>query len=127
MANPTKLTVTSLALDGSVARPTEDVIDTNGTVPIAAADLAGRTGDLILEVVEQNVATLTVKVLAGDNPPSVRSSLGDLSVTIAKNAAKIIGPFESARFMQDDGTVQVSFSEATAASAKVRTYLLPRA
>jgi len=126
MANPAKLTVTKLALDGSVAQPVADTIDTAGTVPIVPADYGGDMGNLMIEVVEQNVDALTVTVLAGDNPPAVRSGLGNLVVAVAKNTGKVIGPLESARFIQDDGKLNVAFAATTTVSAKVRTYLLPK-
>lgn len=127
MANPEALTVTDLTANGSVAQPTADTIDTNGTVPIAAADILGATDRLVLEVTESNVRALTVKVLQGDNPPAVRTGVGDLEVAIAQNACKVIGPLEGARFLQSDGTVDVTFTgTGGAASAGVRAYLLPK-
>ena len=127
MANPAKLTVTDLTLDAATARPAVNTIDTNGTVPIAAADLAGASGRLVIEVVEPDTRALTVTVLAGDNPPAVRSGVGNLSVAIAKNSGKMIGPLEAARFMQDDGTIQLTFTgTGGAAAAQVRTYLIPK-
>jgi len=129
MANPAKLTVTDLTLDAATAQPAVDTIDTNGTVPIDADDIDGAAaGRLVIEVVEPNTRALTVKVLAGDNPPAVCSGVGDLEVAVAQNSGKIIGPLESARFMQNDGTIQLTFTgTGGAAAAQVRTYLLPKA
>ncbi|MGI6376436.1 MAG: hypothetical protein GX601_06745 [Anaerolineales bacterium] len=128
MANPEKLKVTSLLMNDSMAQPTADTIDTNGAVPIAAADLAGRGNDLMIEVVEPDVRATTVTVLAGDNPPAVRRGLGDLTIEIDKGAAVVIGPLETARFIRDDGTLQLAFiGSGGAASAQVRVYLLPKA
>ena len=127
MANPEALTVTDLVANSSLARPAADAIDTNGTVPIAAADLKGAAERLVIEVTEDNTRALTVTIAAGDNPPSVRQGKGALTVAIAQNACKLIGPLEPARFLQDDGTINVTFTgTGGAADASVRTYLLPK-
>ena len=128
MANPAKLTVTPLTVNGNALRGAGDAIDTSGTVPVAAADYGGAMGRLLIEVTEDNVRALTVTVLHGDNPPAVREVLGDLAVAVAQNTTRVIGPLESARFMQDDGTIQVTFTgTGGAATCHVRTYLLPKA
>lgn len=127
MANPDALTVTDLVANSSLARPAADAIDTNGAVPIAAADIKGATERLVIEVTENNVRALTVTIAAGDNPPAVRQGKGALAVSIAQNACKLIGPLEPARFLQDDGTISVTFTgTGGAAAASVRTYLLPK-
>lgn len=130
MANPSSLTITDLTRDAAVSLPTAQAIDTNGTVPIAAG---GNTGRLLIEVVNTDDAALTVLVKAGDNPPALRSGLGDLSVALAATgggatASRLIGPFEAARFCQDDGSINVTFTAATGApAASVRVYRLPKA
>lgn len=128
MANPAKLTVTALSVNGSALRGAGDAIDTTGTVPIAAADLGGAMGRLLLEVTEDNVRALTVTIMHGDNPPAVREGLGDLNIAVAKNTTRVIGPLEAARFIQDDGSVNVTFTgTGGAAACHVRAYLLPKA
>lgn len=128
MANPANLTVNALTINANVLRGAGDAIDTNGTVPIRAADLGGGAGRLLIEVTEDNVRALTVTVLHGDNPPAVRQSLGTLTVSIAQNTARVIGPLEAARFMQNDGTINVGFTgTGGAATCHVRAYLLPKA
>jgi hypothetical protein len=129
MANPASLTINDLAANSAISLPTAQAIDTNGTVPI---DAKGQTDLLIIEVVNTDDAALTVAVKAGDNPPAQRAGLGDLSVALAASgggatASRMIGPFESARFAQDDGKVNVTFTAATGApAASVRVYRLPR-
>lgn len=128
MANPAKLAITALTANASVLRGAGDAIDTNGMVPIVAADLGGASERLVIEVTEDNVRDVTVSVGAGDNPPAVRQGLGALEVVIAKNTTRLIGPLESSRFMQSDGRIEVTFTgTGGAASCHVRTYLLPRA
>jgi hypothetical protein len=127
MANPANLTVNDLVVNADVLQGAGDAIDTNGTVPILAADLGGATGRLIFSVTEDNVRALTVTVLHGDNPPAVQQGLGTLTVAVAQNTTKLIGPLDSSRFMQNDGTVQVTFTgTGGAATCHVRAYLLPK-
>ncbi len=52
-----------------------------------------------------------LSVMAGDNPPAFRSGIGNLTVsgwTDAQNEVRIIGPLESARFINNTGYLQVS-------------------
>lgn len=128
MANPASLTINDLTVNSSITQPTAQTIDTTGMVPIAAGGLTDR---LILEVVNAAVAGLTVDVEAGDDPPAFRAGAGKLSVSLAASGSagdkKIIGPFESARFAQDDGKVHVTFTPASGSpNATVRVYRLPR-
>lgn len=128
MANPAYLAVTELAANSATARPAGNVIDTNGVVPLRAADLKGRADRLIIEVTNGALRAVDVELLAGDDPPAVRAGLGDYSnLAIATNAVWLIGPFESARFTQSDGTISVKFTGAAgAADCTVRVYLLPK-
>ena len=128
MANPANLTVTDLTVNDDVLRGAGDAIDTNGTVPILAADLGGAANRLLIEVTEDNARALTVTIESGQNPPAVRSGIGDISVAVAKNTTRLIGPLEASRVMQNDGTIDVTFTgTGGAATCHVRTYLLPKA
>lgn len=127
MANPATLTINELTADAAITQPAGDSIDTNGTVPIA---LGSKMGRVIIEVINTDDAALTFKVLAGDQPPAFRAGIGDLSVALAATGSptdkRIVGPFDSSRFAQDDGKLNVSFTAATGApAATVRVYRLP--
>lgn len=130
MANTASITVTALTPDAAgVAQPTADVLDTGTAAVTLAAAVGGLSELVILEV--KNAAgaanNLTVSVLAGDNPPAQRAGLGSLDTVIAQNAVKIIGPFESARFIQDDGKLNVTFTPASGTiGAEIRCYKIPR-
>lgn len=128
MPNPLSIAIADLTANAAANQPAAQAIDTDGIVPIAAG---GRTDRLILEIVNVAAVALTVKVKAGDNPPAHRAGVGDLSVAMAATGTatdkRIIGPFESGRFIQDDGTVSVSFTAASATpNATVRCYRLPK-
>lgn len=129
MANPIALTVAPLGYNAAVTQPATNAIDTNGVVPVPAE---GQLERLVLEVINTDDAALTVTIKAGDEGAGAgRASLGDLAVSLAASGTatdkRIIGPFESARFVQAGGKMNVAFLAATGApAATVRAYLLPK-
>lgn len=127
MANPAAITVTELSANSSVTQPSTQAIDSNGTVPIVNAAPMDRLTLEVINLTSGNALTVTVK--AGANPPS-HGAL-DLAVTLAAAGSagdkKIIGPFESGRFLQADGSVNVQFAFAGGTpSATVRAYRGPK-
>ncbi len=126
MANPTTLTLTDIPESGAVSQPAGDTIDTEGTVPL---DCGGATERVVLEVINNDDAALTVKIKAGVHE---RAGIGDLSVSLAASgggatAKRLIGGLESARFAQKGGGLLIDFDAATGApAATVRAYRLPR-
>lgn len=128
MANPASITVTALTANAAASFPSAQTIDTDGTVPM---DPGGKTDRLILLVENAAAAALTVTIKAGDNPPAIMAGQGDLAVSVAASgggtAKRVIGPFESSRFVQDDGTVNVAFLAASSTpNCTVRAYRLPK-
>lgn len=128
MANPASFTINELTADAAITFPATQAVDTTGTVPILAK---GDTGRLVLEVLNLAGVGLTVAIKAGVNPPALRSGLGDLSVAMAATGSagdkKLFGPFESARFAQADGSVNVSFTPASGSpNATVTVRRLPK-
>jgi len=98
----TVINCTTLVENGepaSMATPVTLNSTTNHTIALYPGTL--------LRVVESGNVTITV--LAGDDPPAFRSSLGDLTVTIANATSETwIGPFESARFVNETGYLLVN-------------------
>jgi hypothetical protein len=129
MANPAALTLTALTKNSSVTQPAANAIDTTGTVPLPSTS---ETERVILEVINLASVALTVKVLAGDEGAgAIRQGLGDLSVSLAATGSsgdkKLVGPFESARFIQAGGKINVSFTPASGSpNATVRAYKLSK-
>lgn len=127
MANPAKLTINETSGNGAINQPTSQAIDTNGTVN---CELKSLTDRVLIEVVNNDDAALTVKILAGTGVQA--HTARDLSVSLAASgggatANKLIGPLESARFVKADGSIDVNFQAATGAPAcAVRVYRLPR-
>jgi hypothetical protein len=128
MANPASFTVNDLNVNSSLTLPSVQVVDTDGTVYTGTAP--GKF-DRVLFAIENKAATAcTVAIKAGDQPPAFRQGVGDYSVSMAATgsagAKRMFGPFESARFMQDDGTIGLSFAKASGSTnVEVICYRLP--
>lgn len=125
MANPLTLTITNIGESSAVSQPAGDTIDTDGTVQL---DADGATERIVLDIVNNDDAALTVKIKAGVHE---RAGIGDLSVMLgatgAPTAKRVIAGLESARFAQKGGHMNVEFDAATGApNATVRVYRLPR-
>jgi hypothetical protein len=122
MANPASLTVNDLSANGSINQPAVQTIDTNGTINCAT----NRMDHLFLECVNSAAADIDVTLKAGTGAHALLS--GDMKVTVvATTGKKIIGPFESARFVKADGTFDVQFAAASGSpNLAVRVYRLPK-
>lgn len=126
MANASAITIRDLNANGELAAPTADVLDT-GTDPVTlAAAVGGKMDNLILRVENLAAQGLDVSVLAGDDPPAFRAGIGNFAATqLAQNAVAYLGPFESARFSQDNGDLRVTFTPGGTINAKVTAFRLP--
>lgn len=80
---------------------------------------SGNGGQVASAIPEQTVIRVsnasggagTATVLAGSNPPALAAGLGNLvSSSIANGAIGWLGPFESGRFLQSDGSLIVETS-----------------
>lgn len=102
--------------------PNSDLADPAGT---AISSGAGNGGQVAASRPELTVLRLsnasggsgTATVKAGANPPALAAGQGDLTVTIATGTARFIGPFESGRFIQSDGSLIVETSVAMTMTA----------
>ena len=74
-----------------------------------------------LVVDDDTALTLTVK--AGDHPPALAAGQGDLAVTVAFGTVQFIGPFESGRFVQSDGSMLI---ESTTTTGTITAFKVPR-
>jgi hypothetical protein len=129
VANATAITLTDLTKDASTANPTADVLDTGTAAVTLPLDCAGESDRVMLRVTNLAVANLTVTVTAGDDPPAGRAGLGGFTTgNIAQNGVLLLGPFESARFIQNDGKLNVTFTPASGTiNCTVQAFRLPKA
>jgi hypothetical protein len=129
MTNATSITVTDLTANGWTAQPTGDTLDT-GTVAVTLyGTISGKSDRIIVHVYNSSTANLTVSALAGDSPPAFRAGIGTAGTVVGTATAdenKWFGPFESARFAQNDSTFGLTFTPAAGTiAATVRAYKLP--
>jgi hypothetical protein len=67
-----------------------------------------------------------VTVKAGANPPAIAAAQGDLVVAVANSATQWIGPLESGRFIQADGSINVDVA-AGVVPGTITAFVLPKA
>jgi hypothetical protein len=132
----TALPLTSLPGNSAVLNSAGTSIDaTNGmvvTIPTNTIPAGGNIDRLVLYVQNTAAATKTVTVKASTNTtaspdsPAFEAGKGDLTTgnLSANTGSAFIGPFEVARFLQHDATLQVDFASGTTGS--IWAVLLPR-
>lgn len=128
MTNAVAITVRELDPASPTATPTPDTLDTGTSAVTLYADLDGDMETTILAIKNTDDDTaMTVEILAGDNPPAQRAALGNLSQSVAFGVTRYFGPFESARFAQDDGSLGVKITPASGTiAAQITCLRLPR-
>lgn len=70
----------------------------------------GPLEEMVIIIDNTTGSTKVVTVLAGDNPPAASAGIGNKALTaIAATTGRImLPPLESARFLQNDGTVRIT-------------------
>lgn len=93
------------------AAPTATAVDPTNHHVIAASVTPLEEFLIVVNNTFAGVKAVTVK--AGVNPPALSAGQGDLVVNCAASTNGIpIGPLESARFLQADGTLNVDIAAA---------------
>ncbi len=99
----TAVTVTDLTAATSVADPAGTTADpTNGHTVTGV-----RPEVLLFRVKNTTGGALNAILRAGTQPLANASGQGDLTVSVGAGAIVFIGPTESARFLQSDGSVSL--------------------
>lgn len=108
----TQLSYTKTVPNGGVAAPagTTLVAAPTNDMQLAAAQ-PEKTVFVVTNSDSGNAITFTVK--AGDYPPAWAAGQGDLAITVAASGREYVGPLESGRFMQSDGSMFVTASAVT--------------
>jgi len=108
-------------LNGATGAITIDAtLVTNGATVAAAQP--ERT---LIRVTNTEASTNVVTIAAGDNPPALRAGQGALAVTVAASTGvQYLGPFESDKYLQDDGSMSIDFE--TGMTGAIDILLLPR-
>jgi len=109
--------------------PNSNLLQPAGTTLVAAAtndmQLANAEPEkTVLRVTNSDDDTaLTITVKAGDNPPALAAGQGDLAVIVAFGTTQFLGPFESGRFVQSDGSMMI---ESTTTTGTITALKVPR-
>jgi hypothetical protein len=107
------------ALAYSVTVPNGNLADPAGTATVAGAGNGLQIPSVptppaivkslpeltLLRVSNASGGSGTVTIKAGTQPLAIASGQGDLTVTVANTTTQWIGPFESGRFVQSDGSM----------------------
>lgn len=120
----TELAVTELAPNGAIDAPAGVAGTADGHF-VSGEHFNGpgaQPEELVLEVTVATAAT-DVTVVGGAYPPSIAAGQGDAVFTLATGSHRL-GPFESGRFTQADGTLHVDYE--TAANVTIAAVHVPR-
>lgn len=117
----TAVPYSSLVANSNLTDPAGTTIDQANGMYIAAS----KPELTLLRVANTNGTQRVVTIKAGDNPPALAAGQGDLAVTVAATTGvQWIGPFESGRFLQADGTLEIDFAASFAGT--ITAFRVPR-
>lgn len=121
----TALTPVTLTANVATADPAGTSLDaTNSHVvtPVSALD------EYVIRVSHTTGSSKTLTIKAGDNPPADAAGQGDLATAFADGSGtpvvKWIGPLSSARFIQNDGTLNIDV--AASMTGTITVFKIPR-
>ncbi|MFD9905627.1 hypothetical protein [Streptomyces sp. NPDC059063] len=107
----TAVPYSNLVPNGNLAQPAGTALDATNdhVINSAVPELT------VLRVTNTDGSPHTVTVKAGDNPPALAAGQGDLTVSVAATTGvQLIGPFESGRFLQANGTMEIDIEASHA-------------
>lgn len=111
--------VVALTPNAAIVQPTPAAMDATNIISTAGKPLE----EIVLRIVVATGAT-TVTIKAGTQPLAIASGQGDLVLTSLGVGTHLVGPFESGRFSQNDGTLNVN--SATSANTTLTPLHMPR-
>ena len=116
--------ITVNVLNGAFANhETADAIDKGNDHVIAAASNFERM--IISFELSAATAADTITIVAGTAHPAFRAGIGDLEFEAAGGAERVcIGPIETARYLQADGTIHIDIAGSTIAGT-IDAYSVP--
>lgn len=118
----TAVAYSTLVGNGSLDDPAGTALDITNDHVINAA-LPERT---LLRVTNTHGSAHVITVKAGDYPPALAAGQGDLTKSIAATTGVAwLGPFESGRFLQSNGTLEIDVEAAH--TGTITAFKLPRA
>lgn len=67
----------------------------------------------------------SILIRAGDKPAAQAAGQGDLTVSVPAQGTRWFGPFDSGRFMQSDGSMEIDFTGASPQGG-ITAFFLPK-
>jgi hypothetical protein len=123
----TAITRRVLSANNGIAAPSADTIDqSNGmtlALPSNGIPASPDAEQVVFKVDNSAGSAKNVIIRAGVNPPAFRASIGDLTVSVNTSATAYIGPLESARFAQSDGSISIDF--ASGFTGTITAFVVP--
>lgn len=117
----TAVTVTTLTANTGVTEPAGTTADPTNDHVVTGVPCE----ELILRFANTNGSDRVATIVAGDSPPALSAGQGDLAVTVPATSGVVwVGPLESARFVQSDGSVNIDLAASFAGT--VTAYRVPR-
>ena len=121
----TALTPVVLTANTSTADPAGTAIDaTNSHVFTSSSPL----DEYVIRIVNTTASTKVATIKAGDNPPADAAGQGDITVSLATGSVTPtvawVGPMASARFIQNDGTVNIDIADSM--TGFITVFRIPR-
>lgn len=108
------------ALPYSNLVPNNSLADPAGTAVTAGAGNGGQIAKSYPELTVLRAVFTTagnVVIKAGANPPAWAAGQGDLTIAVATNGVAWLGPFESGRFLQADGSLIIETTQTVTLTA----------
>lgn len=102
--------------------PNSDIADPAGTAISSGAGNGGQVAAArpeltLIRLSNASGGSGTATLKAGTYPPALAAGQGDVTVTVANSATRWLGPVESGRFLQSDGSLIVETSVAMTMTA----------
>jgi hypothetical protein len=117
----TDVAYSNLVPNGNLAQPAGTTLV---VAPTNNLRIVNAVPELTVLRVVNTGAEQDITIKAGDNPPALAAGQGDLVVTVAATTGvQFIGPFESGRFVQSDGSMLI---EAETVDGTITALRVPR-
>jgi hypothetical protein len=78
----------------------------------------------VLRIDNTAASEADITIVAGDNPPALAAGQGNLVIPVAATSVEWIGPVESGRFLQSDGTLLIDVEAG--ATGTITAFKVPR-
>lgn len=119
----TQVPYSNLVPNGELADPAGTSVSSGagngGQIPDVSPNRRQSVPELtLLRISNASGSTGTATVKAGTNPPSLAAGQGDFTTTnITTGSVRWVGPFESGRFIQTDGSIIVETTQTMSITA----------